>query len=326
MKLLDVKDPSRSADAIAAGAEILRRGGLVAFPTETVYGLGANALDPAAIARIYEAKGRPAWNPLIIHVADVASARRLVLEWTTLADTLAHAFWPGPLTLVLKRAPAVPSAVSAGLDSIAIRFPDAQVARQLIEAAGVPLAAPSANRSTAVSPTRAEHVARSLGERVDLILDGGPTRVGIESTVVDVTGDRAVILRPGSIGRAEIEALVPTSDADDHEPGLHRRSPGQMERHYAPRARVILFDGDRIMDAGAMSPRTAAVTHSLRDVAGASPTIHLGDDPHAYAAALYDTLHRLDDEGCEVILVERPPDGPDWEAVRDRLARASTRG
>ena len=192
-------------DQIALAAEIIRNGGLVAFPTETVYGLGANALDPDAVAHIYAAKNRPFASPLIVHVADEIMARTLTETWADLAETLARKFWPGPLTMVMKKAGIVPDIVTANLDSVGIRIPNHPIALALIRLAGVPIAAPSANRFTEISPTTAQHVSQSLGDTVDLILDGGPTHVGIESTVVSLRRDPPVILRPGMISRHELE-------------------------------------------------------------------------------------------------------------------------
>src|SRR4051812_20749755 len=188
MRVIQV-DADAPGAAVREAAAVLRDGGLVAFPTETVYGLGARALDPASVARIYEAKGRPSYNPLIVHVATVDAARALSSAWPEAADRLAERFWPGPLTLVVPRAPVIPDAVSAGLDTVGVRIPGHPVAHALLEAAGIPVAAPSANRSMGVSPTTAEHVRRSLGGRVDLILDGGPCPVGIESTVLSLAGE-----------------------------------------------------------------------------------------------------------------------------------------
>src|SRR5256714_6423360 len=231
-----------SAEAIASAASVLRGGGLVAFPTETVYGLGANALDVNAVARIFAAKGRPAYNPLIVHIPDVVSARELVRDWSTQAERLAAKFWPGPLTLVMRKREIVPDVVTAGVDSVALRVPSHPVALALLCAVRLPLAAPSANRSTELSPTTAQHVARSLGGRIDLILDGGPTDVGIESTVVDLRGDRPVILRPGLIGARELEPLVRELGTPNETHGdAPRPSPGMLDRHYAPRAPLVLF-------------------------------------------------------------------------------------
>jgi L-threonylcarbamoyladenylate synthase len=334
MNVLRVDPLHPDAAVLERAGEILRRGGLVAFPTETVYGLGAHALDPRAVARIYAAKGRPGYNPLIVHVADVEGARRLAARWPAAAERLAGAFWPGPLTLVVPRAAGVPDVVTAGLPSVALRIPRHPVALALLRVAGVPVAAPSANRSTEISPSTAAHVAKGLGDRVDLILDGGPAVVGIESTVLDVTGERPVLLRPGGIAIDELcpvvgEVLLPS--ATPHE-GEARPSPGMMDRHYAPRGRVRLFSADErdavddeVRDASEEGERTGAILLAAPQL-GTGLTIRLPDDPAGYAARLYAALHDLDDAGCALILVERVPDGPGWDGVRDRLRRAATPG
>ena len=323
-------------------AELLRRGRLVAFPTETVYGLGANALDPDAVAAIYAAKGRPAWNPVIAHVPDVDAARVLTRHWPPAADLLAAKFWPGPLTLVLPKSPHVPDVATAGLDAIGIRVPAHSVALALLRAAGVPIAAPSANRFTQVSPTTAQHVQRSLGDRVGLILDGGPSTVGIESTVVDLTGADAVILRPGMIGAADLElalrksgVAVRTATATvAHDaaaaPTLAQRSPGMADRHYAPRADVWLFDPDQHSEIDtALAERraeTGTVTALLRTTTLSVPAgtiVRLPNDPADYARELYAALHAADNAGASLIVIERPPADDRWAALRDRLARAA---
>lgn len=321
---------------IEQAARYLQAGLLVAFPTETVYGLGAHAMDPEAVARIYEAKGRPAWNPLIVHVAAADDVHAVAAEWPPDAQRLADAFWPGPLTLVVPRRPEVPDSVTAGLPSVAVRVPAHPVAHALLIAAGIPVAAPSANRSTELSPTRAEHVERTLGDRVAMILDGGPTTVGIESTVVDVSGDRPRLLRPGGISRQDLEAVVGALEqpADTPRDGAARPSPGMMERHYAPRARVVLFGPESagqvhraIADEHARGGRTGVVAWSGRSGAlesEATVVVTLPYDAAGYASELYATLHGLDDEGCTLVAVEAPPDEPGWEGVRDRLRRAST--
>lgn len=328
-------DPLRPDGATMERAgEILRRGGLVAFPTETVYGLGAHALDPQAVARIYAAKGRPGYNPLIVHVADVEGARRLAARWPEAAERLAAAFWPGPLTLVLPRAEGVSDAVTAGLPSVALRIPRHPVALALLRAAGVPVAAPSANRSTEISPSTAAHVAKGLGDRVDLILDGGPAPVGIESTVLDVTGERPILLRPGGLGidalRSVVgDVLLPSADARE---GEARPSPGMMDRHYAPRGRVRLFAADEheavareARAASANGERTGAILVAAPGVS-TERAVQMPRDPAGYAARLYAALHELDDAGCALILVERVPVDPAWDGVRDRLRRAATPG
>lgn len=326
-------DPDRpDPDAIDRAAAILRGGGLVAFPTETVYGLGANALDEQAVRSVFEAKGRPAFNPLIVHVADAAGARRLVRGWTATAARLADRFWPGPLTLVLPRRDIVPAIVTGGLPHVAIRVPAHPVALALIRAARVAVVAPSANLSTSVSPTRAQHVERAMDDRVGLILDGGPTRYGIESTVISLAHDPPLLLRPGALAAAEIEPFVGGHLATPSRTDQRRHaSPGMLERHYAPRARLVLFGtGER--DAASHTVRAAerdglisgALVRNPMDAPLHHPVIMPGD-ASGYAARLYDELHRLDHLGCDLILVEMVPDEPAWDGVRDRLLRASTR-
>jgi L-threonylcarbamoyladenylate synthase len=295
---------------IARAAAIIRRGGLVAFPTETVYGLGANALDSAAVDRIYEAKGRPPTSPLIVHVGSVDLARQLCTHWSSAAQRLARRFWPGPLTLVLPKHPSIPDRVTAGLPTVGLRMPSHPVALALIRAAGVPIAAPSANRFTSISPTTAEHVRRSLGDRVDMILDGGATDVGIESTVLSLVESPA-LLRPGMITREQIEEVVgPVAIAGTVE-GAHP-SPGMHERHYSPRTRLVLLPQHGFSMCG----------HSARKAGHAVP---MPTSPDAYAAELYSVLHELDEEGWETIYVETPPDEPEWAGIHDRLRRAASK-
>ena len=331
MTLVQISAEAPDAMVLARAAELLRSGQLVAFPTETVYGLGANALDPGAVARIFGAKGRPAYNPLIVHVADVSTAQRLVTHWPESATRLAARWWPGPLTLVLPKTPEIPDLVTAGLPTVALRIPSHPVALALLRAAGLPLAAPSANRSGEVSPTTAAHVARSLGSRVPLILDGGPTSVGIESTVVDLSGATPVLLRPGMITREELaEILGPVALADRAaDAGGARPSPGMLDRHYAPRARLVVYEGaeDRvalqaIADCRATGGRSAALVRGAAP-AGVHHVERMPADPAAYARELYGALHRVDGEGAALILVERPPADPTWGGVRDRLERAA---
>jgi L-threonylcarbamoyladenylate synthase len=315
--------------AIDAAVAILRAGGLVAFPTETVYGLGADASNPDAVARIYEAKGRPSNNPLIVHGHDVNDVREAVSRWPTLAATLAQRFWPGPLTLVLPRAPNISDAITGGRETVGVRIPDGSVAQSLLQRFGGLIAAPSANRSTGVSPTRAEHVLKDLAGRIDMILDAGPTPVGIESTVLDLSGDAPRILRPGAItarqlGCMPVEEIETSTIAMNDSEAMS--SPGQMEVHYAPRAIVRLLDPQ---DKGT-PPWPAAGRYGLI-VAGHefpgdsfSPTVRLDwDDPAVAARELYATLHEWDDEGIEAIYVVLPPNVDAWRAVRDRLWRAS---
>ncbi|HEU0051644.1 MAG TPA: L-threonylcarbamoyladenylate synthase, partial [Longimicrobium sp.] len=320
------------AAAIAEGAARLRAGGLVAFPTETVYGLGANALDAAAVRAIYAAKGRPSYNPLIVHVPSPEAARGLARAWPDAAERLARAFWPGPLTLVVEKDDAVPDAATAGLSSVALRVPAHPVALALLETAAIPVAAPSANRSTQVSPTTAEHVRRSLGDRVDLVLDGGACPVGIESTVVSLAGEVPTVLRPGTISIDQLRAVVGEVETASAQPSgrAARPSPGMLDRHYAPKAEVRLFDP--------RSPSADALAWTSDDD-GRHAVLVVSDLPHPpgdvvrmpadageYAARLYSTLHALDEEGYAVVWVERVSDAPAWDGVRDRLRRAATPG
>jgi L-threonylcarbamoyladenylate synthase len=294
-------------EELAYAAALIRSGGLVAFPTETVYGLGANALDPEAVQRIYEAKGRPSSSPLIVHVADEAMAKSISAEWPPLAHVLAARFWPGPLTLVVKKSSTIPDAVTAGLDSVGIRVPAHPVALDLIRRAGVPIAAPSANQFTQISPTTAEHVRRGLGDRLDLILDGGPTQVGIESTVVTLTREAATVLRPGMISQCDLEAATGVPWKIEIGSRDSSESPGLHPRHYAPRTPFY------VLDSGEGRP------------AGNGRVIDLPGNPDAYAAALYAELHKADAEGWDWIAVEKPPDMPDWTGILDRIQRAATR-
>lgn len=336
-------DPERpDPAAIAAAAAVLRAGGLVAFPTETVYGLGADALDADAVRRIFAAKGRPSFNPVIAHAADADGARALVTAWPSEAERLAAAFWPGPLTLVLPKRSHVPDALTAGLGAVAVRVPAHAVAQALVRAAGVPVAAPSANRYTEVSPTTAAHVVRGLGARVDVVLDGGPAGVGIESAVVDLTGvargdGPARLLRPGTLGGARLRAALGAelAGAEAVAGDAPRLAPGMVERHYAPRAAVWAFDtadrravAERLAARRAAHPgeRAGALLLSAWDAAlGAPPdaVAVLPADPAGYARRLYAALHAADEAGCTVVLLERPPDGEEWDGVRDRLARAA---
>lgn len=342
--------PTQVLDAAAPGAveraaAILREGGLVAFPTETVYGLGADGFNPEAVARIFAAKGRPADNPLILHVTGADMLEGVARELPPPARALMDAFWPGPLTLVLPRGPAVPAAVSAGLDTVAVRAPAHPVALALIRAAGRPLAAPSANRSGRPSPTRAEDVLEDLAGRIDAILDGGPTGIGVESTVVDVTVSPPVLLRPGGVPSEVLAAALPglrraEAGAGGDGGAGPARSPGMKYAHYAPRARVILVLGPAGRVAEAVRRRAESLAQEGRRVAilateetagayhalGARAAVQvLGSrgDPAGAGRRLFAALRDLDRLGAEVILAEGLPEAGLGEAVMDRLRRAA---
>lgn len=321
--------PAHEPESIALAALLLRQGELVAFPTETVYGLGARALDPVHVARIFAAKGRPTTHPLIAHVDGLAMARGLVAAWSPAADALAAAFWPGPLTLVLERAAHVPADVAGGGGSIAVRVPSHPCALALIRALGEPIAAPSANPYQGLSPTLALHVARALGDKVALVLDGGPCDAGVESTVVDVRGQAATLLRHGALSHGALSAVWPVA-LGPQLASRERASPGLDAKHYAPRARLVLCE------PGTLGAAVAAhVARAPGASVGALVTTALAPDgarverlepsPSGYARGLFAALHRLDDEGVAVVFVETVPSADAWAAVSDRLTRAAAR-
>ncbi len=317
---------SQTADPgeIERAAQFLRAGRLVAFPTETVYGLGANALDAEAVARIYAVKGRPGTSPLIVHVASIDMAQSLVANWPENANRLARRFWPGPLTLVLEKQlenqPAIPAIVTAGLPTVGLRMPEHPIALALIRAAGVPLAAPSANRFGELSPTTADHVRRSLGSDVDFILDGGPCQVGIESTVLSLTEPKPILFRPGGISRTELEAIVgPVASAQEVYAGAHP-APGLHPRHYSPRTTLYLVSNGKLPAQGQGIYLQHASPPSRPDI----KTIQMPTAAADYAAALYEKLHEADAASVDWIAVDLPPNAPEWEAVQDRLRRAAS--
>lgn len=328
----------RQSSALALAAELLHAGELVVFATETVYGLGARADQAQAVERIYAVKGRPGNNPLIVHVKDAEAARHWSAHWPASARQLAEVFWPGPLTLVVPADERLPPVVRAGRPTVALRVPNHPVAQALLQTSGLPIAAPSANRSGHISPTCAAHVLRSLKQPVGLILDSGPTQIGVESTVLDLTGEYPRLLRPGAITLEQLSAVVgrvkpylaPKVAPLDDEPAFP--SPGMMRKHYAPSATVCLFDPDEwpavaeeIAQRQAkhevigILTRTVPVLESLRHIG-------LPNDPTLFATKLYAALHDLEEVGCTWLAIEAPPDEPAWQAVNDRLARASAEG
>jgi L-threonylcarbamoyladenylate synthase len=335
---------ARSAGAVERAAEILRGGGLVAFPTETVYGLGALGLDAAALERIFVAKGRPHSDPLILHLGEEAWVRDLVQSLPPLAELLMEAFWPGPLTLVLPKSAQVPDLATAGMDSVAVRMPAHPVALELIRRVGQPVAAPSANLFSRPSPTTAAHVLQDLDGRIDAVLDGGPTDVGVESTVLDLRGDEPVILRPGGVTRADLERVLgrpvlelarAEQDAAADQPAA---SPGLLTRHYSPRAEVFLFDGPDVAAIAAMrrlaeeakSGTETALLAFTEDIEplGAVPctVVDLGSRHHPEEAArgLYAAFRDLDKHGIARVGIRLAPPGGLGDAVNDRLRRAAS--
>ena len=319
---------AENSAALGQAVELLGQAQTVALPTETVYGLAADALSAEAVARIFEAKGRPANNPLIVHVDSIAMARDCVSAWPSAADRLASAFWPGPLSIVLPKADSIPDIVTAGGGTVAVRCPVHPVMRDVLTRCGFPLAAPSANLSNRVSPTRAQHVAEQLNGRIPLILDGGACDVGIESTVIDLTGEVATVLRPGMIGLGQVRELLGDAEvAIGPHTGATLKSPGQLPQHYSPKARVVL--------TGELWEATLGLANADAHVISLEPPAanwdpekwhEMPSSPDGYARNLYETLHRCDQADAELIQVQPLPTGAEWDAIRDRLTRAANEG
>jgi L-threonylcarbamoyladenylate synthase len=319
---------------LARAVQLLKQGHLVAFPTETVYGLGADATNPRAIDLIYRTKGRPSTNPLIIHVASEEIAWRYVSNWPLAASQLAKRMWPGPLTIVVPKNSIIPNNATANLQTVALRVPNHPLALQLLRAFGGPLAAPSANRSTHVSPTTAQHVRDEFpnaasGDRRNtneptLILDGGPCTVGIESTVLDLTGPTPTILRPGQVTPADLEPIIGPVDVRQTitDPTTAAASPGQHETHYSPRTPAYYFT---TAQRGLIHPEENGIValSPLRVFKDCEKIVAIPNDPVEYAQRLYAVLRKLDTMKLRAIYIEIPPDRPEWTAVRDRLTRAA---
>jgi L-threonylcarbamoyladenylate synthase len=307
---------------VRRAAQILKQGGLVAFPTETVYGLGADASSAEAMARLYRVKRRPADHPVIVHFASADDALRWSRQTPTAARVLAAKFWPGPLTLIVKRSAKAKDFVTGGQDSVGLRVPAHPVAHELLSLFGGGIAAPSANRFGLVSPTTAAHVREDLGEDVDLVLEGGPSEIGIESTIVDLSGGTPVLLRPGRVSKADLEAAL-NSRVEEKSDSSPRHS-GGLERHYAPRtpARLVpSYDLDK--EIARLREKVAVLAFSRPDER-VDYWVRMPRDPQAYAQKLYGALRELDTAACDEILVEAPPETPEWAAVRDRLTRAAS--
>jgi L-threonylcarbamoyladenylate synthase len=335
-EILSTHTPALFAAAVQRAAALLRVGEVVALPTETVYGLAGNALESTVVAKIYAVKGRPAHNPVIVHVGSRAMARECSSAWPAMADRLADAFWPGPLTIVVPRAAHISDNVTAGGPTVGVRWPLHPLMPAVIRACGFPLAAPSANLANQLSPTNAMHVAKWLGNKIPLIVDGGDCNVGIESTVVDVTGEVPRVLRPGMISAEAIHAAAGGEWANGNcqlpiadESTL--RSPGMLAKHYSPKAKLLILNwGDeadliaRLENLNLTLGTTHVLAHTAIPLGG--KFAHVSVIPHdaeAFARALYGELHRCDDQGAELIVVEAPPETPEWAAIADRLWRAA---
>ncbi|MBI4663559.1 MAG: threonylcarbamoyl-AMP synthase [Verrucomicrobia bacterium] len=330
-QVLPTSTQDSSDVAVREAVRLLRAGQIVALPTETVYGLAGNAFSAKAVERIFAAKGRPSHNPIIVHVANLEMARTCVSHWPPLAERLAAAFWPGPLSLVLPRSSLIPDIVTAGGSTVGLRWPRHPVMEAVIRGCGFPLAAPSANLSGQISPTTAEHVRKSFGGKLRLVIDGGAAPIGIESTVLDLTAAPPRILRPGMIHAESLASVAGELDFGPARGGGHLRSPGLLEKHYAPKARLAVWSWSD--DAGLKSQiaslkfeirRAHVIAHTnIPSDAGYGQICVLPRNSEAFASALYAEWHKADEAGAELIVVEKPPAGPEWQAIADRLARAA---
>jgi L-threonylcarbamoyladenylate synthase len=332
-KVLPTHTPQLFDLAVERAAQLLRAGEVVALPTETVYGLAANAMEHEAVSKIFAIKGRPIHNPLIVHVTSLAMARRCVVDWPAMADSLANAFWPGPLTLVLPRSQEIRDVVTAAGPTVGVRWPSHPFIQAVILACGFPLAAPSANPSNQLSPTSAEHVWKSLGDKIPLIVDGGQCQVGIESTVLDVSALPPRILRPGMIHAEAILAVTGALSSSSSAGSDVLKSPGLLPKHYSPKAKLLRLSWhadaelrqklDRAL-GGHPASRTYILAHStIPSAEGLGGVSVIPHDAKAYARAIYAELHRCDEAGAELIVIEELPESAEWQGIRDRLQRAA---
>lgn len=329
--VLPTHTPALFATAVGKAAELLKAGELVAMPTETVYGLAGNAFNEGAVEKIFAVKGRPRRNPIIVHVASFEMARRCVSEWPEIAEKLAAAFWPGPLTLVLPRSSDVPDVVTAGGGTVGLRWPSHPFMQAVIRECGFPLAAPSANLANQVSPTNADHVRRALGDKIELIVDGGQSQVGIESTVLDLSSKPPRLLRPGMIHEESLlavtgELMLGFGDSEEV-----LKSPGLLKKHYSPRAKLVILtwknEGElkaHLAAHGVAPSKVHLIAHTTIPL-----NVELGrvsvipHDAEAFARAIYAELHHCDEAGAELIVVEELPGGTEWRGIADRLQRAA---
>jgi len=329
-EILSTQTPELFAIAVRRTVELLAAGEVVALPTETVYGLAANAFNAEAVAKIYSIKGRPSHNPIIVHVANLPMAKRCVAEWPMSAEKLANSFWPGPLTMVLPRAKNIPDIVTAGGETVGVRWPAHPFIQFVIRECGFPLAAPSANLSNAISPTSATHVRKQLDGKLRLIVDGGASHVGIESTVIDLSTKQPRVLRPGMIHAESLAAAtgerVLSENAGDESSTL--RSPGMLRKHYSPKAKLLMLewksDGELKSHISHHTLRTHIIAHTnVPSAEGFAGVSVMPRDAAAFARAIYAELHRCDEAGADVIVVEALPNQPEWRGIADRLTRAA---
>lgn len=330
-EVLPTRTPRLFQTAVRRAAELLRAGEVVALPTETVYGLAANALDARAVGRIFEIKGRPAHNPIIVHVANVGMARRCVTRWPAIAGNLARAFWPGPLTLVLPCAKEIPKVVTAGGPTVGVRWSNHAFIQAVLCECGFPLAAPSANPSSQISPTTAAHVRAHLGAKIPLIVDGGRSQVGIESAVLDLSVSPPRLLRPGMIHELALLAVTGELASGCRDSRGTLKSPGQLRKHYAPKAKLVLWSWRNEAALNAQISRLKVRSRKIHVIAHTkiptgirvSAVSVIPHDVAGFARAIYAELHQCDEAGAELIVVEALPETPEWRALADRLRRAA---
>ena len=329
-QILSTHTPELFSIAVRRAVELLSAGEVVALPTETVYGLAANALNPEAVAKIYSIKGRPSHNPIIVHIADLPMAKRCVAAWSANAEKLANSFWPGPLTMVLPRAETIPEIVTGGGETVGVRWPAHSFIQAVIRDCGFPLAAPSANLSNAISPTSASHVSKQLGGKLQLIVDGGASHVGIESTVIDLSLRQPRVLRPGMIHAESLAAAIGEGVLNEGagDESMTLRSPGMLRKHYSPKAKLLVLewksDEELMSRTTHHASRTHVIAHTrIPSADGFAGVTVMPRDAAAFARAIYAELHRCDEAGAEVIVVEALPNLTEWRGISDRLTRAA---
>ena len=329
-EILSTHTPELFSIAVRRAVELLSAGEVVALPTETVYGLAANALNPEAVAKIYSIKGRPSHNPIIVHIADLPMAKRCVAAWSANAEKLANSFWPGPLTMVLPRAETIPEIVTGGGETVGVRWPAHSFIQAVIRDCGFPLAAPSANLSNAISPTSASHVSKQLGGKLQLIVDGGASHVGIESTVIDLSLRQPRVLRPGMIHAESLAAAIGEGVLNEGagDESMTLRSPGMLRKHYSPKAKLLVLewksDEELMSRTTHHASRTHVIAHTrIPSADGFAGVTVMPRDAAAFARAIYAELHRCDEAGAEVIGVEALPNLTEWRGISDRLTRAA---